>query len=137
MPNRVFTAEAMQACAGRGHRWRHVRAWHCFGFDECATCGETKSRPSVWDITFGEPVILGWPTESDQAQPATRNVAEPRPRKVRVAKDVERNAEIVRLVADGMGPSAVARQFNLDPSRVSQIVAKHRAAASVASTGEP
>lgn len=121
MPDRVFTAEAMQACAERGHRWRFVRYWHAHGFDECATCGDTRSRGGQWGVA---------PADAALAADVT-----PSGRKVRTPQDVERNAEIVRLVAEGVGPSAVARQFNIDPSRVSQIVAKHRAAALAATTG--
>lgn len=60
-----------------------------------------------------------------KAEPAKRHA---QPVTVQQVMD-QRNAEIVRLVANGVGPSEVARQFNLDPSRVSQIVAKQRAQA--------
>lgn len=146
----AFAPESLAHCAAKGHRWRHVRAWHAVGWQECYCCGQTLAGlsdlvPVVIEppapVCEAEPVESVAPPSSPEpeseapryadATPATpkkpRSHHAPRaPKGVfsrgeRVIK-ASRNAEVLAMLAAGKSVTEVAKHFGLTPPRIGQIV---------------
>ena len=147
----AFAPESLAHCAAKGHKYRHVRAWHAVGWQECYCCGETL--PGLSDLV---PVVIEEPSaaachaepQESVAPPSFQGLTLERPRYAdatpaepkkprskhppRAPKGAfaigerntkaDRNAAVLAMLAAGKSVTEVALHFGLTQPRIGQIV---------------
>lgn len=113
---RVFSAEAMDACAEHGHRWADVPGWGGRSTAECRRCGATPSPgwlspPEDEDADRSAAVARRRAAEAQRATDALRTPG----RQGRVASlaNLERNRQVLADLAAGGDPATVGARHGI------------------------
>lgn len=128
---RALILAAIEQCERDGHLFRWVRAWHDCGFYECDRCGETKAQErltlpaappeaTVRDCSPPSATVHNCPESVRRTPPDDSPLSAP-PRGRGAPPKAQRNAEIVRRLAQGESVESVRQAFGLSWQRIYQI----------------